>query len=129
MSSSSGDPEVKALRKQHTFSSELEEKEPMPDSHLLRSNSLMNKHTLPNVKPANSNSMLANNHNLSYGNNLSGLANEKTESHQTNFKLHRTDEVENLTAEIQRDNLTSDNSQNLRRTTEHENLYETVNNE
>lgn len=129
MSSSSGDPELKTLRKQHTFTSEMEEKEPMPDSHLLRSNSLMNKQTSPNVKLANRSSLLANNHNLSCGNDLSTLANEKTESNQTNFKLHRTDEVENLTEEIQRGNSTSENSKNLRRTTEHENLYETVNNE
>ncbi|RNA37370.1 hypothetical protein BpHYR1_027520 [Brachionus plicatilis] len=126
--SSSGDSEVKVFKKQHTYSSEMHEKEPVSDPHLLRSNSLINKHTLPTVNPANTRSLLVNSHNLSYGNDLSNLHNDKTSTDPTNFKLHRSNEVENLTTEIQ-DSQSSENSKNLRRTLELENLNEIVNDE
>lgn len=128
MSSSSGDPEVKTLKKQNTYSSEINAKEPVQDGHLLRSNSLMNKSALSTTTSANARS-LSNNHNLSYGNDLSSLGSDKNDSDQKNFKLHRTNEVENLTAEIQSDGLSSQNSKNLRRTFELENLNEIVNDE
>ncbi|CAF0961482.1 unnamed protein product [Brachionus calyciflorus] len=117
----SSDTDGKNLKKYQTFSNVIEDTSQTNDTHQLnRSNSLAR-----DASPESTNhALLANNHNLSYGNNLVNLNcdNKNTNSldSQNNcFKLHRSNEMENL----------ADEQTHLKRTFELENLNEAVNDE